>query len=180
MALYRGTYKLAHMSQVLGRDEKAAEISRHFGGEAMGYMLTDEQHAERERGSHRGLPYRFLVYSPQSCALSWTAFYTREDLAAFVAAYGCTLDREPSPGERFTIKFPADASAFLPLVSDDRVTFSQLGIRNMGFLEVDAASVDAARLAARAWLDAAGEPMSCLTPAEPVSIGPNVYRIKVS
>lgn len=138
MSLYRGNYRLAHMSQVLDRDEKAAEISRHFGGEAHAYMLTDAQIADCNEGRSSSLPYRYLVRSPQSSALAWTAFYTREDMGAFLEAYGCTLDREPTPGDSFRVQFPKDDSAFLPIEQSRRMAFRTYGA--ISCVEVDATS----------------------------------------
>jgi len=138
MSLYRGNYRLAHMSQVLDRDEKAVEIAKHFGKDCHAYMLTDEQLHERETTGRGGMPYRYLVRSPQSSALAWTAFYMREDMGAFLEAYGCTLDREPTPGESFRVCFPKDASAFLPIVNDRRMAFRTYG--RISCVEVDASS----------------------------------------
>lgn len=119
--LKRGSYPLAHMSQVLGRDETAQEIAKHFGGSCVAHMLTDEQHKDRLDGKPgTGLPYRFLVYSAYSSAMSWTAFFTREAMQRFLDAYGCKLDREPVPGEVFHIMFPASDAAFAPLADDGR------------------------------------------------------------
>lgn len=180
MGLYRGNYRLAHMSQVLGRDETAKEIGQHLGGKAMGYALTEEQHREREEMGRGGLPYRFLVYSPSSCALSWTAFYTREAMQSFLTAYGCTLDVEPVPGGRFYILFPESADAFQPLVVEKRVTFETGLVRNVGFLMVDADTPDEANTMAREWLNTkADEIVKRLTLAEAVSLGENLYRVRL-
>lgn len=182
MALYRGAYRLAHMSQVLGRDEKATEIGRHPDGRASGYMLTDEQHRERVTTGRGGLPYRFLVRSPESTALAWTAFFDREDLQAFVDAYGLALSCEPSPGESFEVVLPSTAAGFRPLVDEKRVRYARhmYGLRNMGFLEVDAESVQEARELASAYLERTNDELvGALLPEAPVDLGAGLFRVRL-
>jgi hypothetical protein len=114
--LYRGEHKLPHMSQVLGRDLNAEELARYPGARAMGWTLTDEQVEERRLGIDRsGLPYRFLVWSPSSCSLAWTAFYEKAELRAFCDAYGIAIEGELTPGSRFHLRLPDDDSRALPL-----------------------------------------------------------------
>ena len=115
-ALYRGNHKLPHMSQVLGRDLNAEELARYPGVRAMGWTLTDEQVEDRRSGIDcSGLPYRFIVHSPSSCALAWTAFYKLVELRVFCDAYGIAIEGELTPGSRFYLRLPDDASGALPL-----------------------------------------------------------------
>ena len=114
--LYRGEHKLSHMSQVLDRDLTAEKLERYAGRRAMGWTLTDEQHAERQAGAcGTGLPYRFIVHCPSSCALAWTAFYELAALRAFCDAYGIAIEGELTPGSRFHLKLPDDDRRALPL-----------------------------------------------------------------
>lgn len=115
-ALYRGEHKLPHMSQVLGRDLDAERLARYPGVRAMGYTLTDEQVEDRRLGiDSSGFPYRFVVRSPSSCALAWTAFYEKADLRAFCDAYGIAIEGELTPGSRFHLRFPDDERRAFPL-----------------------------------------------------------------
>lgn len=111
-ALWRGGYKLAHMSQVLGRDETAEKLAKHAGGTAYSYCLTDDQVEDCRAGRSPHLPYRYLVRSPESSALAWTAFYTRDALDAFCAAYAITIEGDPSPGQSFYLRFPVAGACF--------------------------------------------------------------------
>lgn len=115
-ALYRGEHRLPHMSQVLSRDLNAEKLARYPGVRAMGFTLTDEQVEARRTGiDSPGLPYRFLIRSPASCALAWTAFYELADLRAFCDAYGIAIEGELTPGSRFYLRLPDDDSRALPL-----------------------------------------------------------------
>jgi hypothetical protein len=109
------------MSQVLGRDEKGAEIAKYPGRECFAWMLTDDDMRERfTKGPY--LPYRFIVYHPSSCATNWTAFFTRADLDAFCTAYDIRLSREPQRGARFALILPESTARFQPL-DDDGTTY---------------------------------------------------------
>lgn len=108
--LKRGTHVLPHQAQVVRRDLHGETVSRHLGGEALAYRRTADELADCRAGKPgTGLPYEYVLHSPQSSALAWCAFYTRADLAAFLAAYALTIDSEPAPGERFTVHLPATA-----------------------------------------------------------------------
>lgn len=111
----RGETILPHQAQMILRDLHGEHIRREFGATAMAYRLTAEDFAERCTTGRGGMPYEFLWYAPETVALNWTAFRTRADMAAFMAAYALTIDREPEPGERFTVQLPADDRAWLPL-----------------------------------------------------------------
>jgi hypothetical protein len=105
--LYRGEHELAHMSQVLGRDLDAERVKRNAGGEARAYRMTPEQVEDRRTGRVRGgLPYEFLIFTPESSALSWTAFYTVGALRTWMDAYGITGEI-PEPGRQFSLRLPA-------------------------------------------------------------------------
>lgn len=107
--LFRGQHALPHQCQMIKRDLTAEDlVRRHWAGkEAHAYMLTDEQLEERIEGKSPFLPYRFIISSPDSAALAWTAFFTREAMQRWLDAYGFTLDREPEPGESFRVIIPA-------------------------------------------------------------------------
>lgn len=111
--LYRGSYELPHMSQVLGRDlcaEKILSATRSNHPTAHVYRRTPDQIGEF------GIPYGYLIGDPTSAALSWQAFLNRDDFQVWLDAYGCRLDREPGPGENSTVHLPADGDAsFQPL-----------------------------------------------------------------
>lgn len=114
--LRRGRYVLPPQSQLVRRDLCLEEIESavkagHRG--ALGYMLTDAQVEERRRGGPL-MPYRFLVYSPRSPALSWKAFMTADEFDAWLEAYGLHVEKqhqqvpwEREPGKQFFVVFPA-------------------------------------------------------------------------
>lgn len=181
MGLYRGNYRLAHMSQALGRDEKATQISKHLGRRAFAYMLTDEQHAERVEKGRGGLPYRYLISSLDSAALPWTAFFDREELGVFLDAYGISLSQEPKPGDQFQLVMPDSVDAFQPLVEEDRVRFikSMYGLRNVGFLEVDASTRELALKRASAFLKTEGPPLALLAISDVADLGQNLFRVRL-
>jgi hypothetical protein len=104
------------MSQVLSRDLNAEKLARYPGARAMGFTLTDEQVEDRRSGvDTSGLPYRFVVRSPLTCSLAWTAFYEKAELRAFCDAYGIAIEGELTPGSRFYLRLPDDDSRALPL-----------------------------------------------------------------
>uniref|UniRef100_UPI003F49AA03 hypothetical protein n=1 Tax=Nonomuraea sp. CA-251285 TaxID=3240002 RepID=UPI003F49AA03 len=114
--LFRGKYKLPHMSQVLGRDQAAEVITMaltYGKTRACGFRRTAEQIADPY-----SLPYEYLISDPHSAGSSWTAFYDRAGLQTWLDAYGCTLDCEPDAGGKFFVLLPADESAFAPLTDD--------------------------------------------------------------
>jgi hypothetical protein len=109
--LMRGKHVLPHQSQITKRDLMGEEIARNPGKTCMGYMLSEEQQIE---GRHS--PYLYLVFSPSSCAMNWTAFETDEKLRAWANAYGITLSPEMHrPGERFDVILPMSTSEWMPL-----------------------------------------------------------------
>lgn len=108
--LMRGSYELPHQAQMIRRDVHGEKIVRHPGGKAWGYRLTAEQMTE-----DRFQRYEFLIHSPESLAMSWTAFTNREELGKFLDAYGLQLNHEPEPGDRFWVEFPFDATVWQPL-----------------------------------------------------------------
>jgi hypothetical protein len=109
--LKRGNHAMPHQSQILRRDLHGEQIARSFGATAMGYTLTDEQLKDKRHG----LPYRYLIYSPKSCAMNWTAFYTLAELRDFAAAYDLAIEpAEPTPGERFDVRLPDSAANWQP------------------------------------------------------------------
>ncbi len=116
--LKRGRYTFPHQGQAVRRDFCAESLAKHPGGKAMAYRLTPEQVEERRVGRHPGLPYEYLVYSPDHCALSWKAFYNRSDLGDWLDAYGLKLDKEPEPGDCFNVLLPSDDSAYQPVTSE--------------------------------------------------------------
>lgn len=108
--LKRGSYVLPHQCQQVRRDLDGEQISRHLGGEAHAVRVTAEHLQDcRDGKPGTGIPYEYLIRSPQSSALAWTAFRNRADLALFLDAYALTIDREPAPGESFRVHLPADA-----------------------------------------------------------------------
>lgn len=113
--LYRGGHKLPHQSQVTGRDLHGEQILRDAGKRAMGYTLTDEQHADAVAGRSPHLPYRYRVRSAESPSLAWAAFYTEQELRTWVDAYGLTIEGDLSPGRHFTVVIP-EAPVFAELV----------------------------------------------------------------
>lgn len=115
--IYRGDYELATQPQSIGRDLTGEEILQHLGGEAFAYMMTDEQVREAREGRKPGLglPYRYIIKSPRSSALAWTAFFTREDMGKWLRAYDLSLSKEPRPGETFYVKLPKSTKKWLPL-----------------------------------------------------------------
>jgi hypothetical protein len=115
--IYRGDYELLHQPQIIGRDLTGEEILQHLGGEAFAYMMTDEQVREAREGRKPGLglPYRYIIKSPETSALAWTAFFTREEMGKWLRAYDLSLTKEPKPGERFGVKLPKSSKKWLPL-----------------------------------------------------------------
>jgi hypothetical protein len=89
----------------------AEQIEHSRGREAFSYALTDKQLADirASRGPMRGsLPYRYLVRSPGSASMAWTAFYTKRDLLKFTRSYGLKIVGSTTPGSRFVIKIPGE------------------------------------------------------------------------
>lgn len=105
--LFRGTYELAHQSQVTQRDLKAEEIfgrgssKGYRGQESLGWTLTDEQRASGRHGR-----YRFLIREPGAPGLAWTAFEDKAKFRAFLKAYGLQLRGKLEPGTQFKVKVP--------------------------------------------------------------------------
>lgn len=120
MTLFRGGHQLPHQCQMIKRDLDAEKIARtvKYGKttQAFGFRRTPEQIADTRR-----MPYEYLISAPSSAGLSWTAFYTRQELQTWLDAYGCTLDREPVPGSAFYVQLPADEFSFAELVDDGAV-----------------------------------------------------------
>lgn len=113
-ALWRGEHKLPHQSQKIRRDLHGEQILLSPGARAHVYMLTDQQVQDRCLGRDPGLPYRFLVSSPESAALSWTAFYDEAALRAFTDAYTLTIEGDLNPGKSFSIRLPETSGEWLP------------------------------------------------------------------
>jgi hypothetical protein len=86
--LYRGDFKLHHQSQKLGRDLHAEKIVEYLGATAQAHHLSAEQIAADSLG------YEFVIYSPESGAINWTAFRNADDFRAWMNAYGVTLDTD--------------------------------------------------------------------------------------
>lgn len=115
--LRRGNYELAHMCQSLGYDGTEQEILANPGKRVMAYRLSRDQKAMRV--SHN---YEYLIYSPRSSALSWTAFETPEAFAVWLTAYGIVCNPEvPEPGAMFELILPLDMSKAQPLIDDGRL-----------------------------------------------------------
>jgi len=115
--LRRGNYELAHMCQSLGYDDTEQEILENPGKRVMAYRLSADQKAMRV--SHN---YEFLIYSPRSAALSWTAFETPEAFAVWLMAYGIVCDPEvPGSGTMFELILPLDMSKAQSLIDDGRL-----------------------------------------------------------
>lgn len=115
--LYRGDHELPYQCQRIRRDLHGEQILMHLGEQVMGYRLTPDQVQERRHGvtPGLGLPYEFLLYVPGSYATSWTAFYTLDDLLAWMRAYCVTYASEPEPGTTFQLTLPTDEVGFLTL-----------------------------------------------------------------
>jgi hypothetical protein len=114
--LRRGQHYLPHQSQMIRRDLNAEQIKRHPGARAMGWRRSPEQIADERNKGFRAV-YEYLVHSPESVAMSWTAFYTLEGLQTFAEAYNLTLDPAiPVAGDRFQVLLPMSDTAFKPLV----------------------------------------------------------------
>jgi len=181
--LYRGDYRLAHMSQVNGVDEKAREIGLHLGGTCHGFRLTDDQLRERVETGRGGLPYRYVVYAPDSPASSWTAFYDREELQAFMMAYGCELESEPSEDTlgSFRMLLPQTRERFKPLVRERRVRYRTYNLPNAGFLEIDTDSEHAAVRKAWGWVERVGSwPYGALRPTDhAVRLDRDFWRVRL-
>lgn len=113
--LMRGGHVLPHQSQQLHRDLARELIRDNLGATSYCYRLSAEQETEEvERYGY--VRYRFLVRSPRSAALAWTAFETWEQLATWAAAYAIEVPgTEPEPGERFTVTLPADTGRMAPV-----------------------------------------------------------------
>jgi hypothetical protein len=116
-ATHRGDHPLAHQPRQIQRDLDGEKIAANFGRTASGYRLTAQQVQDRRDGKPgaTGLPYEYLIYDPRSAGTSWTAFYNRGGLAAWMAAYDLSIEPEPEPGQRFTVQLPDDDSRWQPL-----------------------------------------------------------------
>lgn len=119
--LYRGKHPLPNQSQLTHRDLTAEDfIRRGWGGKsAYAFMLTNDEWQKRRDGQSPHLPYRYIIRSPDSSALAWTAFFTREAMQCWLDAYGFKLDREPAPGDTFMVLLPVEP-AFQPLTDDGK------------------------------------------------------------
>jgi hypothetical protein len=115
--LMRGEYELAHQPQIIKRDLCAETVSRHLGGFAHAYRMTERQFEERKR---QGIHYEYQIYSPGSYGTNWTAFRTTADLNTWLDAYGMSLDVEPKPGDQFRVLFPKSLDEMKELVDDGR------------------------------------------------------------
>ena len=114
--LRRGRHYLPHQSQMVRRDLNAEKIARYAGARAMGWRRDAEQMAQEHTKGFLAV-YEYLVYSPESTALSWTAFYTLDGLRAFCDAYGLVLEpATPTPGDPFWVTLPPSESAFAELL----------------------------------------------------------------
>lgn len=112
--MMRGAVMLPHQSQQISRDLTRETIKENLGGTCHAYRLTPEQVAERHEGGP-DRPYEFLVYSPKSSALSWTAFWGEEGFSAWIDAYDIAAEI-PEPGESFTLYFPSTTGHLAPVV----------------------------------------------------------------
>lgn len=110
--IYRGGYEFPSQAQSIKRDLTGEEIVANPKAKVHCYMLTKEQQEEREGKS---LNYHILVSSPESAAISWTAFYTIAELRVFCHAYNVKIDGEVKSGNTFHIIFPFDSRNFEPL-----------------------------------------------------------------
>lgn len=129
-ALWRGQHKLPHQCQQIRRDLHGEEILLAPGARVHAYMLTDEQVEDRRFGRRPGMPYRFLVYSPQSAALNWTAFRDEPGLRAFIDAYAMTIEGDLTPGKPFHIRLPESDSHWLAVRRAEQANGSPLaGLR---------------------------------------------------
>lgn len=116
--LRRGGHVLPHQAQVLGRDLDGERILQHLGGVAVGYRLTGEQLEERRAGRAPGLPYEYLVRAPGSPSSSWRGFFTKVDLAEWMAAYDLRVEvPAPEPGSSFSLRLPVSADRWLEVGS---------------------------------------------------------------
>ncbi|MFF1450184.1 hypothetical protein ACFVYF_18895 [Streptomyces sp. NPDC058274] len=115
--LIRGEYELANQPQIIKRDLQFEEISKHLGGFAHAYRVTESQAEERKR---RGIYYHYQIFFPGSYGTNWTAFRTREDMNKWLDAYGMSLDVDPQPGDQFRVLFPASVSEMKDLIDDGR------------------------------------------------------------
>lgn len=109
--LKRGNHICPHQSQVLGRDLHGEVILNNRGKKCFGYRISDAQIKK-----DAGIPYKYIVYSPNSPATNWTAFVTLEDMKTFCRAYGLSLilpDKETNEFS-FIVEIP-EKVAFEPL-----------------------------------------------------------------
>ncbi|MEU7477066.1 hypothetical protein AB0A63_13850 [Lentzea sp. NPDC042327] len=113
-ALYRGEHELPYQCQQIQRDLQGEEVLLWPDAHVHAYMLTDQQVNDRSLGRSPGLPYRFLVFSPASAAMSWTAFYDEAALRAFTDAYALTIEGDLVPGRPFYIRLPVTSDDWLP------------------------------------------------------------------
>lgn len=110
--IYRGGYEFPAQAQSTKRDLDGEEIVANPEAKVHCYMLTKEQQKAREGQS---LNYHILVYSPESAAISWTAFYTIAEFRVFCHTYNIKIDGEVKSGNSFNIIFPVDSRNFEPL-----------------------------------------------------------------
>lgn len=110
--IIRGKHVLPHQSQILARDLHGEDIMNKRGKSCFCYCLSDSE-VEKRKKSGPYLPYKYLVYAPDSPAFSWTAFYTRESLNDFCAAYGLSCPENIEEDSSFIITIP-DNPVFLP------------------------------------------------------------------
>lgn len=113
----RGSYELAHQSQITRRDLTGEEIRSHLGAECLGWKLTPEQIEDRKAGRDPGLPYAFLVRAPNAPSLAWKAFYTEEALKVFCLAYSIlVVETWPAEGGgSFKLRLPNGDTRWQPL-----------------------------------------------------------------
>lgn len=115
--LRRGAVDLPHQSQSVKRDLNAELIRSCVGARAHCWRASAEYLRDCIDGKPgTGLPYEYLVRSPRSSALAWTAFYTWADLVSFCVAYGIEVPAQPCAGDTFTLTLPASDAGFRPLV----------------------------------------------------------------
>lgn len=113
--LMRGGHVCSHQSQQVHRDLTGEEIRQNLGAVVHCYRLSAEQEAE-ERERYGYVRHSFLVHSPRSSALSWTAFAGWGEMVTWANAYAIELPgEEPQPGESFTVTLPADPARMAPV-----------------------------------------------------------------
>lgn len=113
--LMRGGHVLPHQSQQVHRDLARELIRENLGATSYCYRLDIEQEAD-ECDRYGYVRYRFLVRSPRSAALAWTAFEAWAEMVTWATAYAIEVpDTEPEPGERFTVTMPTDLDRIAPV-----------------------------------------------------------------